>query len=73
MSYSIKIDHPAFPKDHEFAIDGLGLFKNGTSRKIDEEAEQAYKNLTGKTVKEGLKAEYVKVDGSSETKGGGES
>lgn len=73
MSYSVKVDHPAFPSGHEFAIDGLGIFKNGSARKVTEEQELAYRDLTGNSVKDGLKAGYIKIEGTTELKGGGES
>lgn len=73
MSYSIKVDHPAFPKDHEFAIDPLGVFKNGSSRKISEEEEQAYLDTTGMKLKDGLKnSAHVELTGTTDLKGGGD-
>lgn len=78
MAYKLEVNHPDFPKDWEFDMDGV-LVKNGSSVTLTEEDEAAiYNRSGGQTVKEvfGHKdvPEYIKLTGSkaSDLKEGGE-
>src|SRR4051812_31237605 len=42
MGYTLKFEHPHFPDDYEFAINGLGVIKNGSTLEIDEEHERLF-------------------------------
>jgi hypothetical protein len=42
MALTMTYHNPAYPDDYEFGVEGLGLFKNGESREITEEQEQAF-------------------------------
>jgi hypothetical protein len=63
----LTVTHEAAPADAEFAIAGLGLFKNGESRDVTEEQEQAFESINGYPVDE-IKAEYVKIGGKATLK-----
>lgn len=78
MAYKLEVNHPDFPKDWEFDMDGV-LVKNGGSVTLTEEDELAILNRSGGlTVKEvfGHKnvPEYIKLTGTkaSDVKEGGE-
>jgi hypothetical protein len=74
MALSVKIDNPAYPKGHMFYINGLGGFENGKEREITSEQEEAYKQETGMTVRQGIKkSDTVSVSGSSSESKGGDS
>lgn len=69
MAYKITYNHPAYDKDHEFDIRGIGIIKNGDSVTLDDEAETTFIQLTGMTVKDKLgNDEHFHVDGSSSLK-----
>lgn len=71
MSLKVTVTNDDFPKDHEFEIRGLGLFTNGKSRAVTEEEEAAFVAEHGEGVREKLKgSENVKVEGTTEVKGG---
>lgn len=79
MAYKLEVNHPDFPKDWEFDMDGV-LVKNGSSVTLTVEQEAAIFNRSGgHTVKEvfGHKdvPEYIKLTGSKESglKEGGDS
>lgn len=79
MAYKLEVNHPDFPKDWEFDMDGV-LVKNGSSVVLSEADEEAIFNRSGGlTVKEvfGHKGvpDYIKLTGSkeSELKEGGDS
>jgi hypothetical protein len=78
VAYKLEVNHPDFPKDWEFDMDGV-LVKNGGSVTLTEEDEISIFNRSGGlTVKEvyGHKGvpEYIKLTGTkaSEVKEGGE-
>ena len=78
MAYKLEVDHPDFPKDWEFDMDGV-LVKNGGAVTLTEEDELAIFNRSGGlTVKEvfGHKnvPDYIKLTGTkaSDVKEGGE-
>ena len=78
MAYKLEVNHPDFPKDWEFDMDGV-MVKNGSSVTLSEADELAILNRSGGlTVKEvfGHKnvPEYIKLTGSKESdvKEGGE-
>jgi hypothetical protein len=74
MAYKLEVNHPDFPKDWEFDMDGV-LVKNGGSVTLTEADEAAiFGRSGGLTVKEvfGHKGvpEFIKLTGTKETKGG---
>lgn len=78
MAYKLEVNHPDFPKDWEFDMDGV-LVKNGSSVTLTEEDEaRVFGRAGGKTVKEvfGHKdvPDYIKLTGTKESdkKEGGE-
>ena len=78
MAYKLEVDHPDFPKDWEFGMDGV-LVKNGGSATLTEEDELAIFNRSGGlTVKQvfGHKdvPDYIKLTGTkaSDVKEGGD-
>jgi hypothetical protein len=78
MAYKLEVDHPDFPKDWEFDMDGV-LVKNGGSATLTEEDELAIFNRSGGlTVKQvfGHKdvPDYIKLTGTkaSDVKEGGD-
>lgn len=73
MAYKLEVNHPDFPKDWEFDMDGV-LVKNGSSVTLTERDEISIFNRSGgRTVKEvfGHKdvPDYIKLTGTKE-KGG---
>ena len=78
MAYKLEVDHPDFPKDWEFDMDGV-LVKNGGSATLTEENELAIFNQNGGlTVKQVFKhkdvPDYIKLTGTkaSDVKEGGD-
>ena len=74
MAYKLEVNHPDFPKDWEFDMDGV-LVKNGSSVILTEDDEAAiFARSGGLTVKEvfGHKGvpEYIKLTGSKGKEGG---
>lgn len=69
MALKVTVSHKDFPAERDFAISGLGLFENGKPRELSLEDEQAYFDLTGVEVKQGLHGPHIKVEGSSLLKG----
>jgi len=66
MAYKLEVDHPDFPKDFEFDLDGI-LVKNKGSRTLTEDEEQAFLSKNFRTVKEVYgHSTIVKVTGTSE-------
>ncbi len=66
MAYKLEVDHPDFPKDFEFDLDGV-LVKNKGSRTLTEDEEQSFLAKNRRTVKEVYgHSKIVKVSGSSE-------
>lgn len=71
MAYKLEVNHPDFPKDWEFDMDGV-LVKNGSSVTLTEEDEANLFNRSGGlTVKQvyGHKdvPDYIKLTGSKES------
>lgn len=71
MAYKLEVNHPDFPKDWEFDMDGV-LIKNGSSATLTAEDEAAiFARSGGLTVKEvfGHKdvPEYIKLTGTKES------
>jgi len=58
----LTVTHKAAPDDAEFAIAGLGLFKNGESREVTEEQADAFESINGYPVDE-IASEYIKIGG----------
>lgn len=52
MALKLKVENTAFPKDHEFSVEGLGIFENGKEREVFAEQEQAFEDARGITLKE---------------------
>lgn len=50
----ITVKNDDFPKDYEFDIRGLGLFKNGESREVTAEQEAAFVSITGNTIRDSI-------------------
>ena len=74
MAYKLEVNHPDFPKDWEFDMDGV-LVKNGSSKTLTLEDELAvFARAGGRTVKEvfGHKdvPDYIKLTGTKEKEGG---
>lgn len=69
MAYKITYNHPAYDKDQELDIRGIGLIKNGGSVTLDDAAETTFIQLTGMTVKDKIgNDEHFTVEGSSSLK-----
>lgn len=67
MALTVKMDNPAYPKGEELDVTGIGLVENGSSVKLDEEAEQRFFAANGMTVREALKdSEIFEVSGTAE-------
>ena len=66
MSYSLKFEHPQFPEGKEFAINFLGMVKNGETLEIDEENERTFVANYGKSVEDAFSSNpLVTLTGSS--------
>lgn len=65
MAYKITLDHPDFPKDVEFGINGLGRVPNGGSLTVDEDMERHFVASRGMGLKDAIGTPF-KVSGSSE-------
>jgi hypothetical protein len=66
MAYKLEVDHPDFPKDFPFDLDGI-LVKNKGSRTLTEDEEQAFLAKNRRTVKEVYgHSTIVKITGSTE-------
>lgn len=66
MAYKLDVDHPDFPKDWEFDLDGI-LGKNGHSVTVTEEMERAFLAKNGRSIKDIYgHSEVVKLSGTSE-------
>ena len=70
MSLKVSFSHPDFPKDQEFAVADVGLIKNGGSVTLTEDQERSFQAARGMSVKEAFKGSQVKVEGTTELKGG---
>ena len=71
MALTVTVLNEAFPKDHEFAIHGLGLFKNGESREVTEEEEIAFMVFHRQAVRDAFEGtEDVEIKGTTGVKGG---
>ena len=67
MGLKISYKHPDFPKDQEFDLRGFGLIKNGGSKTLSKEEEEAAVALHGMSVKDYFKGnEMAKVEGTTE-------
>ena len=66
MSYKMEVNHPDFPKDWMFDLDGIAC-KNGGSVTVDEEMERSFLARVGRPIKEIYgHSEIVKLTGTSE-------
>lgn len=66
MAYKLELNHPDFPKDFEFDLDGI-LVKNKSSKTLTADEEQAFLAKNRKTVKEIYgHSDIVKLTGSTE-------
>jgi len=77
VAYKLEVNHPAYPKDFEFNLDGI-LVKNKGSVTVTEDMERKFLKKQRKTIKEIYgHSEIVKLSGTSELsteeKKGGES
>lgn len=73
--YTIKLSNPSYPKGEELHLTGVGLVKNGSSAKLDKEAEENLVTTVGMSVDDYFKNNgNVEVSGTSELndKGGEE-
>ena len=69
MTLKVTWTHPDQPKGEEWAVQGLGLVKNGHAVTLDEEAERRAVAFFGMPVKDRFKdSEQFKVEGTSEVK-----
>jgi hypothetical protein len=68
--YEVKYSHPAFPRDEEIELPGLGLVQNGGTLKVTEEQERLLVSTVGMSLKDYFKDNaMVEVKGTSELKG----
>lgn len=66
MAYKLEVDHPGFPKDFMFDLDGIAC-KNGSSVTVTEEMEKHFLAKNGKTLKDIYgHSKVVKLSGTSE-------
>ena len=67
MAYKLEVNHPDFPKDWEFDLDGIAC-KNGHSVTISEDEERAFVARVGRPIKDiyGHSKKNVKLSGTSE-------
>ena len=66
MAYKLECDHPDFPKDWEFDLDGIAC-KNKGSVTVTEEMERSFLARVGRTIKDIYgHSEIVKLSGTSE-------
>jgi len=66
MSYEVSLNHPDFPKDFEFAINGLGVIPNGGTLKVDEDMERLFVAQRGLPLKDALGGNpLMKVTGTT--------
>lgn len=76
MALKVSVNHPQFPKDSEFGIEGIGRIPNGGSITLTDVEEEAFFARTGTKIRDAFKNNpTIKVEGSSEAKistGGGE-
>lgn len=56
---TLKVDNKDFPEGHEFAIEGLGVFENGSEREVYAEQVEAFENSRRRTT--------IGEDGGEET------
>jgi hypothetical protein len=69
MSLSIKINNPDFPEGHEWGVNGLGAFVNGTARDISKEEEQTFVDLTLASAKDSFSNDpNIEVTGTATAK-----
>jgi hypothetical protein len=69
MGLTVKINNPEFPEDHLFAINGLGIFENGTAREVTKEEEQAFVDLKGVAARDALSSSGIfEVSGTATAK-----
>jgi hypothetical protein len=68
MSLTVKVENKAFPDDHEFSINNLGLFQNGKAKEITKEEEQAFVDAVGMPLKDALAGEEFEVTGTATAK-----
>ncbi len=52
MSYTLKLEHPHFPADQEFSLNGLGLVTNGGSLEVDEDQEREFVAMNGRSMED---------------------
>jgi len=66
VAYKLEVNHPDFPKDWEFDLDGIAC-KNGHSVTVDEDEERAFLARVGKPIKDIYgHSTIVKLTGTSE-------
>ena len=68
MALKVTYENPAFEKDQEFDIAGIGLVKNGTAKTLSKEEEEAAVAKLGMSVKDFAKGGTLKVEGTTELK-----
>lgn len=72
--YTIKVDHPDYPKGEMFQVANLPVeLVNGRTVEVDADAAQAFKDATGNTVLQGLKDSYGFEVSTSDSKKDGDS
>ncbi len=65
--YEVTYKNPAFPRDEEVELHGLGLVKNGGTLKVDKEMEATFVATTGQSLKDYFKgSDQVSIKGTSE-------
>lgn len=74
MSLEIKADLKQLPKGELLSVSGLPPIPNGGSITLSKEDEETFLATTGRTVKDALSnTDGLKVTGTKEVSGGGES
>lgn len=68
MPLKVSYENPAFPKDYEFDVHGIGLVKNGGSVTLSKEQEESAVAVLGMPLKDYAKGGTVKVEGTTELK-----
>jgi hypothetical protein len=57
MGVKVKVDLPNVPHGADVQISGLGIFTNGSTREVTEAEQEEFRNLRGRVVQVGDRAE----------------
>lgn len=66
MTVTLKLDHPHFPDDAEFGIEGLGRIKNHGTLEVDDDDVKLFEAARGMTIADAFDGNgLITVEGSS--------